>query len=94
MTFQGQAEAALAQKDPSFGDYYDRATEYYQQALKINENFISSLFHLGSIYHKTKQSNEALNCFSKVIMKVEDDKIIYIARGSVYQDMGNHVKAI
>lgn len=42
------------------------------------------------MYHKTKQYKDALNCFSRVIDKIDNDKTVYIARGEVYQDMGNH----
>jgi len=32
--------------------------------------------------------------FSRVLVKVPDDKSVYISRGVVYQDMGNHQLAI
>jgi tetratricopeptide (TPR) repeat protein len=66
----------------------------YHQALKLQENFVSSRFHLGLMYHKTNQFQEALKCFSKVLLKIPNDKTVYIARGVVYQDMGNHQLAI
>ena len=44
--------------------------------------------------HRTDQFQEALKCFSKVLEKISDDKTVYVARGSVYQDMGNHLLAI
>lgn len=46
------------------------------------------------MYHKTNQFQEALKCFSKVLLKIPDDKTVYISRGLVYQDMGNHQFAI
>ena len=66
----------------------------YDQALKLSDNFIRSRFHLGLMLHRTNQFQRALQCFSKVIEKISDDKTVYVARGTVYQDMGNHLLAI
>lgn len=46
------------------------------------------------MYHRISKFTEALKCFSKVLLKINDDKTVYIARGWVYQDMGNHQLAI
>ena len=46
------------------------------------------------MYHKINSFHEALKCFSKVLIYIKDDKTVYIARGVVYQDMGNHALAI
>mmetsp|Transcript_6828 Transcript_6828/g.11527 ORF Transcript_6828/g.11527 Transcript_6828/m.11527 type:complete len:170 (+) Transcript_6828:1159-1668(+) len=46
------------------------------------------------MYHRISKFPEALKCFSKVLLKIKDDKTVYIARGVVYQDMGNHQLAI
>jgi tetratricopeptide (TPR) repeat protein len=46
------------------------------------------------MYHKIEQFEEALKCFSKVLAKMPNDKTIFIARGAVYSDMGNHRLAI
>ena len=35
-----------------------------------------------------------MKCFSKVLLKISGDKTVYIARGAVYSDMGNHKLAI
>lgn len=66
----------------------------YTEALKLQENFISSRFHLGIMFHKTNRFQEALKCFGKVLMKIPNDKTVYITRGVVYQDMGNNNMAI
>ena len=63
----------------------------YTKALGFNENFVSSRFHLGLMYHRTNEFQKALICFSNVLDPYyPDDKTVYIARGLVYQDMGNH----
>jgi tetratricopeptide (TPR) repeat protein len=52
LAFEGEAEELKAQgADPS--ERNQRAIEMYQKALKLQENFISSRFHLGLMYHKT-----------------------------------------
>ena len=91
-----QAEGELKQKNNNIVDMelYKCAIEMYLKALEVQENFMSSRFHLGLMYHKTNRFTDALKCFSRVLVKVKDDKTIYIARGVVYQDMGNHQLAI
>ena len=66
----------------------------YEEALRLQDNFVSSRFHLGLMYHKTNKFQEALKCFSKVLSKIPNDKTVYISRGVVYQDMANHQQAI
>lgn len=46
------------------------------------------MFHLKKLY------KEAIDCFLKVEEHYKDDKQLYIRRGKVYQDMGNHQFAI
>jgi tetratricopeptide (TPR) repeat protein len=56
---------------------------------------MGSRFHLGLMYHRLNRFDKALKCFSGVLEKMsEKDKTVYIARGLVYQDMGNHQFAI
>ena len=46
------------------------------------------------MYHRISEFAQALKCFSKVLKKVENDKTVFIARGCIYYDMGNHKMAI
>ena len=69
--------------------FYDQdlnvlAIEMYKTALQLNEDFISSRFHLGLMYHRSNEFIEALKCFSKVLLKIKNDKTIFIARGTVF----------
>ena len=85
-----QKENVLAQ----FMSLNSQAITQYKEALSIQEDFVSSRFHLGLMYHRINNFHEALKCFSKVLINIKDDKTVYIARGVVYQDMGNHALAI
>jgi len=46
------------------------------------------------MFHRTNKFHQALKCFSAVLTKLPDDKTVYISRGLVYQDMGNHQFAV
>ena len=72
----------------------ERAISMYKEALSISDTSLSSKFHLGLMFHKLNQFHEALQCFSAVLMKLSEDKNIYVNRGLVYQDMGNHQFAV
>ena len=45
----------------------EKAIEMYKQALTLSENFISSRFHLGLMYHRTNEFHKSLKCFSNVL---------------------------
>lgn len=67
----------------------------FKQSINVADNFLGSRFHLGLMYHRLDKFDKALKCFSSVLMKMPTkDKTVYIARGLVYQDMGNHQFAI
>lgn len=77
------------------GENVEKAIEMYKKALSLQDNFVSSRFHLGLMYHRTNKFHKALKCFTNVLDPYyPDDKTVYIARGLVYQDMGNHQFAI
>lgn len=65
-------------------EHYPKAIEMYKRALEHQENYLTSRFHLGGMYHKMNMFNEALSCYSYVISKLSDDKTIYVKRGLVY----------
>ena len=46
------------------------------------------------MFHKTKRYHEALKRFTEVEVLLPGDTSVYIQRGLVYQDMGNHNSAI
>lgn len=66
----------------------------FQESLRLQPSFISANFHIGLMYHKCMMYREALLCFGKVLEKIKNDKTVYMARGYVYSDMGNHQLAI
>jgi len=42
------------------------------------------------MFHRTKRYHDALKMFSEVEALLPNDRSVYIQRGLVYQDMGNH----
>ena len=66
----------------------------YERAIEIDENAYNSIFHLGTMHHKNQNFYEALKCYSKSLKYYKEENDVYIRRGKVYQDMGNHQFAI
>ena len=67
------------------GEFIENAIEMYKKALGLQDNFVSSRFHLGLMYHRTNKFHKALKCFTNVLDPYyPDDKTVYIARGLVY----------
>ena len=63
-------------------------------ALNCEETFITSMFHKGLMFRRIEEYTAALVLFSNVISLLENDETVFIQRGLIYQDMGNHNKAI
>ena len=98
LTYQGKAELhkkkmseikELSHQDKEYltqvyMELNQKAINGYKEALSVQEDFVSSRFHLGLIYHRINNFHEALKCFSKVLINIKDDKTVYIARGVVY----------
>eukprot|EP00347_Sterkiella_histriomuscorum_P006605 403352130 len=92
LAFEGQQSKLLGNQGM---DLRHQAIRMYEKALFYAENdFISSEFHLGKMLHLTNQFQEGLKRLSNVVSKIPDDIEVYIQRGQVYQDMGNHQFAV
>ena len=97
LAFQAEAEKIARSPEPDFeleADKINSAIIFFQSSLQYCNTFISSMFHLGLMYRRTEKFHEALQQFTKVQELLPNDKTIYIQRGLVYQDMGNHEYAI
>lgn len=98
LAFQTEAEKKMSgKKEVDAGDIKDlnsKAIDMFQEAIRIQDSFVASRFHLGLMYHRTAQFQPALKCFTKVLQKIQDDKTVYLARGCVFYDMGNYKMAI
>lgn len=85
---------------------YDDAIDYYQKALKINEdagnkkNIASLSASIGSLYYSKKDNSNALDYFLKATKLNEETGnkkallVLYSNIGNVYNDMSNTPKAI
>ena len=94
-----QAEVESMQKDPDHSieeveEKTNSAIAFFGMALQYCDTFISPMFHQGLMFHRTKRYHEALRMFSKVEELLPGDRSVYIERGLVYQNMGNHNYAI
>lgn len=84
----------LAYEGTGKDEYFEAAIYNYNKAIELDSTFFGARFHLGNMYHKNHQFQEARKCFSDVLANYSTDKKIYVNRGQVYQDMGNHQFAI
>lgn len=76
------------------------AASCFQAALDIDQNYLPTLFHFGSLQFSTGQFRKAEQKFSRVIdlqlveKPNETHKLAYEARGKTYQRLGDHTKAL
>lgn len=84
LAFESQADEIHHQTQTYDDELMQLAIDMFSEAIRLQENFISSRFHLGLMFHKTKKYQEALKQFSKVLSNIPNDKTVYIARGMVF----------
>jgi len=73
---------------------FESAIQNFKMALSIDENFFGSRVHLGNMYHKNNDFHNALKCYSTFLNNYLTHEDVYVSRGMVCQDMGNHQFAI
>ncbi|CAI2387655.1 unnamed protein product [Moneuplotes crassus] len=73
---------------------YDEAIQNFQKATEIDDKFFGAEVHLGNMYHKSNEFLKALKCYRKFLDNYSTHEDVYVSRGLVYQDMGNHQFAI
>lgn len=57
----------LAYEGTAKDEDFEAAIENYKKAIELDETFFGARFHLGSMYHKNHQFQEARQCFSTVL---------------------------
>lgn len=72
---------------------YPEAIEHFKKALKIEPQYLDARFLLGICYQQTKQYDEALGAFRKIIETNKNFEPAYIYLASVYLDKGELKKA-
>lgn len=72
---------------------YPEAIEHFKKALKIEPQYLDARFLLGICYQQTKQYDEALGAFSKIMETNKNFEPAYIYLASVYMDKGELKKA-
>lgn len=66
----------------------------WEEAVKINPNFLDAAFGLGHIYRKTGKQGKAVDAYQKaLIIRPENDKVLY-ALAYILAENGDKIKAI
>jgi len=71
-----------------------KAIKCFYEALNVDETYKESRFHAAIMLEKIYNYNEALRQLTIMVELLPDDKTVWIQRGLVYQDLGNHEQAI
>ena len=66
---------------------YDRAIEYYESCLSINDKNPSTYASLGYAHHLKKEFREAMNCYNKANFLKNDDPFIKTLISKVLDDL-------
>lgn len=98
LCYQAQCENIAKQSGPRNMDdeseMCQNAILFFGEALRLDNGYLSSMFHQGLMFRRKADFTNALKMFTRVMQKLPDDKTVFIERGLVYKDMGNHEHAI
>ena len=72
----------------------NKATYYYNEAIKVDNNYADAWFNLGLTYANQRNFNSSINCFDKVICIDSDYALAYYALGLAYEYKNENEKAI
>ena len=73
---------------------YNKAIEFYEQALEVDSNYFDAYYNLGSAYSSLQEYDKAITYYNKAITKNDTIPAAYYALGSVYTDKKEYDKAI
>jgi len=83
----------MAYKSASNSEY-ERAIEYYKDALKEGKNTVLIYNNLADTYMNTNRLDEAMICAEEAMAKAEDKTISYVTLAEIYQAKGENKKAV
>mmetsp|Transcript_21739 Transcript_21739/g.19259 ORF Transcript_21739/g.19259 Transcript_21739/m.19259 type:complete len:162 (+) Transcript_21739:3-488(+) len=66
---------------------FDKAIEYYEECLSINNKNPSTYFAVGYAYHLKKDFRQAMNCYNKANFLKSDDAFIKTLIQKVLEDL-------
>jgi len=88
--------AALVNKGNAImmsGDY-NKAKEYYLEAMNIEASCTEALYNLGLCYKRMGKNDEALECFHKLHVMLPSSSEVLCQLGVIYELMGNVTLAL
>jgi superkiller protein 3 len=73
---------------------YDKAIEYYLEALKLDSNYVDALNNLGVVYYESDQVDEAIKCVQKSL-KIDPASLEgHLNLGTFYKEAGRYSAAL
>jgi tetratricopeptide (TPR) repeat protein len=73
---------------------YDKAIEYYKEAIKIDPMYVNAYYNIGIAYGQKGDYDEALQMFKKAVIISPNDETLYYGVGAAYSKKESHDKAI
>lgn len=73
---------------------YLKAIDKYNEAIKINNNYIEAILNKGVALMRLQKINEALECFNKIISINKDVPDVYVNIGTILQNNGKDKESI
>lgn len=79
----------IGYKYDSHPETYDKAIEAYENALKIDSNFVPAAINLGNVYYEKGQKEKARDLYLHALKLQPTDHKILFNLGNLYDDLGD-----
>lgn len=73
---------------------YDRARDYYQEALVVEATCTEALYNLGLVHKKMGRYREALECFRKLHTILRDSPQVMYQVADLYDKLDDFTQSI
>ena len=73
---------------------YEKALDYFEKLIKLDENHMHAWFYKGMILSETEKCEDAIKCYDKVMLMDEPPDQTWFNKGVALHDLGKYKQAL
>ena len=73
---------------------YEKALDYFEKIIKLDENHMHAWFYKGMILSETEKCEDAIKCYDKVMLMDEPPDQTWFNKGLALHKLGKHKQAL
>ena len=73
---------------------YEKALDYFEEIIKLDENHMHAWFYKGMVLSETEKCEDAIKCYDKVMLMDEPPDQTWFNKGVALHDLGKYKQAL